>query len=501
MTYRIGFAGTDGRTVISALTVSSTRSAGENFRGIVVRGMPGMKHYAEEMQWPVDFIPTSSNEVAAYAEVLIAAFTERQLDLAVPMPEALQFDGLVDLLEKAGFGERIIGLAARGARLEGDKIYGKRLCRTAGIPVADAWIDVDAKNFGLVREVCLAFIGRYGGAVLKYPYSAAGKGARVIHNAWEVHEVWRQLMDDYMKSYTEFCGADAPWPLLIESLMSGVEMSFTAIIDGEGHIQVLPTALDYPERFPGIATKANPITGGMASISPHPLETDALIAMARATIFDPLVKVMREEGILRPCILYPGCFVTVNGKMEPLAIRVSEVNVRTGEPEFQTKAKRLKNLPQLLHAAAEGNLDEVAPEVRVDQISMSLALVVGPGGPNGQRGYPWSCTKGEAMSIDQRYLEKNGILLVPSGMDFSGQAGVYLSDGTRICYLIANALVSQAGMGAAGHNLRDKLLRAFHQGRVRVIPREDASLSGNRLVIREDAGIHFKLAEDVFARE
>ena len=53
--------------------------------------------------------------------------------------------------------------------------------------------------------------------------------------------------------------------------MSGVEISFTILVDKLGHYQILPTAMDYPERFERPPGLDNPITGGMGSISPTPL--------------------------------------------------------------------------------------------------------------------------------------------------------------------------------------------------------------------------------------
>ena len=69
---KIAFAGTDGRTVLSALIVSTAKSDvnPEVYQGVVVRGTPAMPKFAELMNWPVDFIPTASNSIADYAESL-----------------------------------------------------------------------------------------------------------------------------------------------------------------------------------------------------------------------------------------------------------------------------------------------------------------------------------------------------------------------------------------------------------------------------------------------
>jgi phosphoribosylamine--glycine ligase len=250
--------------------------------------------------------------------------------------------------------------------------------------------------------------------------------------------------------------------------------------------------MDYPERFDRPPGLDNPITGGMGSISPHPMESPALMELADATLARPLIRLMAAQGLLRPAVLYPGCFVSFDDNFRPRGLRVCEINIRPGEPEFQPVVKRLRNLGALVKAMAAGNLDEVAPEVRSDQISLGIALVTGPGGPKQQKGYPWSLTKGEVVEIDFDYFDKKKITVVPSAMDYAD--GAFKSDGSRVAYLLANATV-KAGqtMGQAADTLRQKLLNAFDNGKIRVIPREDEK--GNRLALRRDIGWHFHRAE------
>ncbi len=496
---KIAFAGTDGRTMLSALIVSTAKSDTypQEYQGVVVRGTPAMPQFAELMNWPIQFIPTQSNSIEDYATGLIQAFSDGRIDYAVPMPEALLFEGLVDIVEAAGYGSRIIGLSKAGAFIEGDKLKGKELCRKAGIPVADAWLEVDAHDYPSILSSCLQFIAEYGGAVLKYPYSAGGKGARIILNAWQIREVYDTLIKDYRDAYRSGFGKKNRWPLLIESLMSGVEISFTILVDANGNYQILPTAMDYPERFEGPASKDNPITGGVGAISPPPMETDPLIRMAGETIAAPLIQAMKELQILRPCILYPGCFVSLNSDKEPTHIRVSEINIRPGEPEAQPVARRIRNLGALVEATATGRLNEVAPEVRADQIAICVALVTGPGGPDGQKGYPWSCTKGERVEIDLKYMRRKGIQVIPSAMTYSQQEQVFKSDGTRVAFLNANVTAKEGDHpGEIADRLRKKLLAAHNNGKIRVVPREDEG--GNRLDLRGDIGSHYRKSEELF---
>jgi len=496
---KIAFAGTDGRTLLCAFVISTATSEiyKDEFEGIVVRGTPAMPKYTEMVNWPVQFFSTVSNSIQDYAEVIINALKKGQIDYVVPMPEALLFEGLIDIVEAAGFGDRILGLSKAGAFVEADKIECKKLCQEAGIPVASSWKEVDAKNYEDTLQTCLNYIDEFGGAVLKYPYSAGGKGARIILNSWEIREVYDTLLKDYKDNYKKMFGKKGKWPLLIESLMSGVEISFTILVDNSGNFQILPTAMDYPERFEGPASKENPITGGTGAISPHPMETPELIQMAREMVAAPLIRALKKQKLLRPCILYPGCFVSFDCYMRPTKIRVSEINIRPGEPEAQPVVRRLRNLGTLIKASLDGKLHEVEPEVRTDQISICIALMTGPGGPDGQKGYPWSCTKGEPIEIDLKYMKRKGIQIVPSAMTWSEKEKIFKSDSTRVAYLNANITIKSNEMrGEIADRLRKRLLTSFDNNKIRVIPREN--IKGNRLALRRDIGFHYLMAEKIF---
>jgi len=283
---------------------------------------------------------------------------------------------------------------------------------------------------------------------------------------------------------------------LIESRMSGVEISFNILIDKNGNFQILPTSMDYPERFPGPASKDNPITGGMGSISPHPMETPELFDMVAEDIVKPFIKVLREKNMLRPCLVYPGCYLSFDSNMAPTRIRVCEINIRPPEPEWQPIIRRIRNLGALIKATIDGNLDEVPPEIRSEQISICTAFVTGTGGPQGQKGYPWSCTKGEPVEIDFNYLKKKKIQVIPSAMTYSEDENVFKSDGTRVLYCNVNATVKEGqSRSTVAEKLRRKVLAAYENGKIRVVPRENPE--GNRLDLRSDIGMHFDITEEL----
>jgi phosphoribosylamine--glycine ligase len=312
--------------------------------------------------------------------------------------------------------------------------------------------------------------------------------------------VYQKLLDDYKKEYKKMF-RNQPWPLLIESRMSGVEISFTILVDSGGNFCILPTSMDYPERFAGPPGPDNPITGGMGSISPHPFESPELIELVEENIARPMIQAMRAQGILRPCVLYPGCFVSFaqeeGSGLKPVSIRVCEINIRPGEPEFQAVVRRMRNLGPVLRAMFTGELDRVKPEVREDQIALCVGLVTGPGGPDGQKGYPWSVTKFEPVELDLQGLAKKNIQLVPSGMGYSRERGLY-SDGTRVAYVNINGTVKPGqSRGEVAERLRTRVYNAFDAGRVRVVPRENEN--GNRLDLRRDIGAHFRQADELWA--
>lgn len=491
MKKKIGIAGTDGRSYVWAKEVTR----GET-QGVIIRGNRAMQEYARLTNCPLQFIPTKDNSAESLAQAGIEAFKNGQLDYLLAMSENHYYDGFVDMMIKAGFGNQTAGLTQAASFIEGDKAAAKHLCREAAVPVAHLWNVIDARDFRAVRDICCSFIEARNGVVLKYPYRAGGKGARVITDILQIGDVYRKLMEDYSKDYKTIHGNE-PWPLLIESLLGGSEISLTVLVDDLGNFQLLPTSMDYARRYPGPAGPENPVTGGMGAISPHPFETEDLLDFAKEEIIQPFIKIMKAKGYLRKCILYFGCFVTVEGNGRVSGIRVCEVNIRPGEPEGQVVMRRIANPDELLLAMFENRLNEVEPQIR-DQISLTIALVAGPGGPKGQKGYPWDYTKHEILEIDRKYLTKNNIHLIPSGADF--EEGQFFSDGTRICYLAGNAKREPGKLLAKNAEaLRNKLLNAYLNGKVRVIPRENEN--GNRLALREDCGLDFIKFAELFAED
>jgi phosphoribosylamine--glycine ligase len=104
----------------------------------------------------------------------------------------------------------------------------------------------------------------------------------------------------------------------------------------------------------------------------------------------------------------------------------------------------------------------------------------------------------EFLEIDFDYFAKKNITIIPSAMDWDPEVG-FKSDGSRVAYLVANVTIKEGQKaGTSVETLRQRLLNAFDQGKIRVIPREDHH--GNRLALRRDIGHHYKLAETLLAK-
>jgi len=77
---------------------------------------------------------------------------------------------------------------------------------------------------------------------------------------------------------------------------------------------------------------------------------------------------------------------------------------------------------------------------------------------------------------------------------------MFLSQMVRVALLNANASVKDDNSGKSrvevAEQLQKKLLTAFDNKKIRVIPREDEN--GNRLDLRRDVGSHYRIAKSSF---
>lgn len=291
---------------------------------------------------------------------------ERDIGLIVIGPEAPLVDGLGDSLRGAGFA--VFGPNRAPARLEGSKGYTKDLCARYGIPTARF-----AKAETL--EAARAALKDFGlPIVIKADGLAAGKGVIIADTAEEASAALDTMFDGGF--------GEAGASVVMEEFLTGEEVSFFAITDGE---TVLPfgSAQDHKRVGDG---DVGPNTGGMGAYSPASILTPALEARVMDEIVVPTVRALRDQGTPYSGVLYAGLMLTGTG---PSLI---EYNARFGDPECQVLMMRLESdLLQILLATAEGRLNELTPPVFSSEAALTVVMAA--------NGYPGTPEKGGAIEL------------------------------------------------------------------------------------------------------
>jgi len=166
--------------------------------------------------------------------------------------------------------------------------------------------------------------------------------------------------------------------VVVEEFLQGVEASVFALCHGTNAV-ILGSAMDYKRAFDG---DQGPNTGGMGSISPHPLLSREMQQGILETIIKPVLRGLMEEGIPYTGVLYAGLMLTQEGP------KVLEFNVRFGDPETQAMMPLLESdLAQLLMSTCIGNLSAVQVQWKQEKCVCVVAASKGYPG-HYQTGFP-----------------------------------------------------------------------------------------------------------------
>ncbi|MEN9555813.1 MAG: Phosphoribosylamine--glycine ligase [Planctomycetota bacterium] len=267
---------------------------------------------------------------------LVRFARENAIDLTVVGPEAPLVAGIVDEFRRQGLV--IFGPTAAAARLEGSKVFTKKLLRKASIPTADFAVFSrfpEAERY--IDE------GDEQPLVVKADGLASGKGVFVCATRAEAKAAVRTILQE--RSF-----GDAGSQVVIEECLIGEEASILAIVDGDT-IVPLEVAQDHKRAYDN---DLGPNTGGMGAYCPAPVVTPEIMDEIVRRILVPTVHTMKVDGCPFSGVLYAGVMLTAGGP------RVLEYNVRFGDPEAQPVLMRLKSdLADVLLKAATGRLGEL----------------------------------------------------------------------------------------------------------------------------------------------
>jgi phosphoribosylamine---glycine ligase len=351
---RLLVVGSGGREHALVEALSRSQQAEEIF---AAPGNPGMASVAELVDIPVDDLISLRN----FARTV-------DIDLTIVGPEAPLVGGIAEAFWEAGL--KIFGPSRGAARIEGSKIFAKKIMQHAGVPTARAEaFDREAAALAYLRSLPP---GDGYPVVVKVDGLAAGKGVMIADSYEEAEDAVRDVFDGAFGAAGE--------RLILEEYLRGKEASVLALTDGRNILPFVP-AQDYKRLEDG---GEGPNTGGMGAYSPTMWMDSTTYMTILEEIINPTVHQLALIGAPYTGLLYAGVMITDEG---PKAL---EFNCRFGDPETQALLPRIEtDLLELMVACVEEDLGgrEISwsPEKAVCVVLAS-------------EGYPESPTTGDEIS-------------------------------------------------------------------------------------------------------
>lgn len=280
---------------------------------------------------------------------------KQKIDLTVVGPEQPLVNGLVNFFQQHNLP--IFGPVKEAAKIEGSKIFAKKLMLESGVPTAKAAFFSDFKS-------ALAYVKKQQPPyVIKADGLAAGKGVTV---AKDLSEAEQALADCFINKKFGSAGEK----VLVEEFLSGEEVSVLAFVSGETVVPMV-AAQDYKRLQDN---DEGPNTGGMGAYAPAIWANAQLYQQVVEKVFQPTVKALARLGYPYTGVLYAGLILTEKG------VFVLEFNARFGDPETQAILPLLDSdlVSILLHCLA-GTLQ--AEQVRWSNKKAVTVVLATPGYP------------------------------------------------------------------------------------------------------------------------
>lgn len=368
----------------------------------------------------------------------LATFVEKKgIDLTIVGPEIPLSLGIVDYFNKRRLN--IFGPSQAAARIESSKVFAKRFMRSYDIPTASF------VTFDRVEDALEFVHSRDERLVVKADGLAAGKGTIIANNEEEAETAIKRMMIE------RFWG-DAGKKIVIEKYLEGVEASVLAFTDGENVLPLLPVQ-DYKRAYDN---NKGPNTGGMGSVSPHPVVDKNLLQEITDTILLPTISGLRREGNPFKGILYAGLIVQPDR-----SVKVIEFNCRFGDPETQAFIPLMKSdLIEVILYTIEERLDE-AEVLWYDKKAVTVMLASG--------GYPKKYKKGFEITGLKEAADMESVHIFHSGT--LRRNGAYITNGGRVL-----------GVTAVGDNYNEAFNRSY---------RAVDMINFERMTYRTDIGLEF----------
>ena len=258
---------------------------------------------------------------------------EKDIKLIVVGPEKPLVNGIVDHFK--GKSIKIFGPDKISSKLEGSKIFTKKICQKKNIPTSKF------KIFESLSETISYLKYSNFPLVIKADGLASGKGVYICRNFDDAKIASEEIFNG------KFGRADQ---ILVEEFLDGEEMSYFIVTDGK-NFKFFGSAQDHKRVGEGDKGKN---TGGMGCYSPSRLLTKDLELKIQTKIIEPTLNAINERRGVYKGFLYVGLMIKNN---DPFLI---EFNVRMGDPECQTILPTLNtDLFDVLISCCDGTLNQI----------------------------------------------------------------------------------------------------------------------------------------------
>ena len=257
--------------------------------------------------------------------------TEKEIKLLIVGPEKPLVNGIVDHFK--GKSIKIFGPDKISSKLEGSKIFTKKICQENNIPTSKFEIFEDLNRTLNYLNKCNFPL------VVKADGLASGKGVYICKNFDDAKIASEEIFNVKFGSAKQ---------ILIEEFLEGEEMSYFIVTDGINY-KFFGSAQDHKRVGEGDTGKN---TGGMGCYSPSRLLSKDLELKIKTKIIEPTLNAINKSGGFYKAFLYVGLMIKNNA---PFLI---EFNVRMGDPECQTILPTLNtDLMDIFLSCCDGTLN------------------------------------------------------------------------------------------------------------------------------------------------
>ena len=258
---------------------------------------------------------------------------EKNIKMLVVGPEKPLVNGIVNHFN--GKSIRVFGPDKISSKLEGSKIFTKKICQKNNIPTSKF------KICESLNETIDYLKNSYFPLVIKADGLASGKGVYICKNFDDAKIASEEIFNGKFGVAKQ---------ILVEEFLDGEEMSYFIVTDGKNY-KFFGSAQDHKRVGEGDTGKN---TGGMGCYSPSRLLNDHLELKIKTKIIEPTLNAINEHGGVYKGFLYVGLMIKDG---EPFLI---EFNVRMGDPECQTILPTLKtDLMDILISCCDGTLSQL----------------------------------------------------------------------------------------------------------------------------------------------